>query len=408
MKRQKDERSGRAHGGYWSRLTDEELKRITFKNTDPETTVKNLVLEVPVSDEEPIVEQLYDFRRTKRALIRCAHCRYPNHLLGFVIRVGDQRFLCGHNCGEKIYGADFHYVLNDFTQVKERAELLHRVGNLNQALPNLLAYLSALRADPAFDLYSATRQELIRRMPRLRGALRIAIEREQGNLFIDAPVRDYIAERRDEDRYEREMVEWKDQTVAKRKQLRREGYRKPDKPKKPLWTTERRQIGAIPVMTLFSVEASPKQMVMDIVPQFENLADRPVDHMAQTERAYYFAYQGKDDWKNSLNRAELTGAGYSNMQLATIFRQIALLLDRIEQQIDRLQELKAFFEPARLALVAKWATENKLAGLYTAVGNSLTIENEDGLQHTVSLPTGYAVPGKAAIRLFKEAVNRAL
>lgn len=113
MKRQKNERGDRAAGGYWSRLTDEELKRIKFKNVDPET-VENIVLDVPVSDEEPIVEQWYDFRGTKRKFIRCAHCRYPNHLLGFVIRIGDQRFLCGHDCGEKIYGFDFRYLKNDF------------------------------------------------------------------------------------------------------------------------------------------------------------------------------------------------------------------------------------------------------------------------------------------------------
>ncbi len=37
------------------------------------------------------------------------------------------------------------------------------------------------------------------------------------------------------------------------------------------------------------------------------------------------------------------------------------------------------------------STTNKFSGVYSADGNSLTIENEDGLQHTVSLPTTYAV-----------------
>ena len=396
------QKSGDTTQRYWRRLSDEELLRVQFTTADPET-LDGLVLEVP--NGEPIVEMWYDFRGTKRNLIRCAHCKYPNHKAGFVIRTGDQRFLCGHNCGEKLYGADFHALHADFAYAKERAGLLHRMRNLHEALPSFLNYLAELKSHPAFVLYSSTRQKLIASMPRLRGALQIATEREQGRLFVEERVRDYKAERREEERYEEELREWEAETVTERKKLRKLGY-EPRKPRKPLWTYERKQVGSIATGSLFSTTASPKQFVDDVAKQFENLSNPPIKQMSEGEKAALFGYRGKKDAQRKAVREALSVGASSNSEMGTLFRQIATLLEVIENQIERLRELELFFEPQTLALVARWGTANRLAGTYRAVGSRLMYEDEIGQEFNIDLPSAYAVPSKLGMQQFREAINR--
>jgi hypothetical protein len=394
--------------GYWHQLTDEELLRIRFTTDDPER-LSHLVLDVPTSDgKEPRVEMFYDFRGTKRDLIRCAHCRYPNHKAGFVIRYDDSRFLCGIDCGAKIYGADFQRLHKDFTYARDRAGYLRRMSNLRRALPAFKDYLLRLRAEPAFDLYAQTRQQLIRDMPRLRGALQIAIDKQGGALIIEDRARDFDAEQRDEERYERELADWNSETVTERKKLRRQGHQ-PEKPKKPLWRTVPKRIGTVPLMTLFSVETSPKQYITAIAAQFDNIGDPPVNHMSKAARDQLFAYRGKRDGEMGLtaSRVSLTvGGDTSNAGMANMLKQVGILLERIEQQIDRLAEIPTFFHPMVLGPVAEWATARKLAGAYMTGHNRIIFtDDEEGNSRVVSLPADYRVPSKVGVQTFRDAIN---
>ena len=390
--------------GYWDRLSDEELLRISFTTDDPEN-LEGLVLQVPSVKGRPFVEFAYDFRGSRRSKIRCAHCKYPNHLAGFVIKTDSgQRFLCGHLCGAKIYGADFAHLHKDFSHARDRAGYLRRVQGLREALPGFMRYLAQLRSDPAFDLYDCTRHTLVTRMPRLRGALQVAIDRGGGTLSVDEKVRDFAAEGRDEDRYDREMEEWNKATVTERKKLRRQGQQ-PDKPRKPLYTSVSRPIGTVATKTLFSTATSPRQVVEDIAAQFANLADDPVKQMSAADKVAFFGYRGKQDAQGSQWRVLVGFGDTSNKGMANLLKQAGILLDRLAEQVERLAELPSFFQPRTLSAVASWATAAKLAGTYTAGLNSLMFENNHGQMVAAQLPPEFKVPSVSGIERLRLAMR---
>jgi len=395
---------GEQVAGYWDRLSDEELLRISFTTDDPQN-LEGLVLQVPSVKGRPFVEFAYDFRGSRRSKIRCAHCKYPNHLAGFVIKTDSgQRFLCGHLCGAKIYGADFAHLHKDFSHARDRAGYLRRVQGLREALPGFMRYLAQLRSDPAFDLYDRTRQTLVTRMPRLRGALQVAIDRGGGTLSVDEKVRDFAAEGRDEDRYDREMEEWNKATVTERKKLRRQGQ-EPVKPRKPLYTSVSRPIGTVATKTLFSTATSPRQVIEDIAAQFANLADDPVKQMSAADKLAFFGYRGRQDAQGSQWRVLVGFGDTSNKGMANLLKQAGILLDRLEEQVERLAELPSLFQPRTLSVVASWATAAKLAGPYTAGLNSLVFENNHGQTVAAQLPPEFKVPSVSGIERLRLAMR---
>ncbi|WP_224636695.1 hypothetical protein [Mesorhizobium sp. CA12] len=390
--------------GRWGRLSDEELIRIRFTTDDPEG-LEGLIHSVPPVDSRPFVEFGYDFRGSKRSMIRCAHCKYPNHLAGFVIRVDDgSRFLCGHRCGAKIYGVDFEALHRDYSQARDRASLLHRVAKLKQALPGFVRYLADLKRDSAFQQYSDTRQALRSGMQRLWGGLRAATERSGGILHIEERVRDFEAEARDEARYEREMEDWQQATLTERKRWRREGAA-PRKPQTPIYKTVPRPIGSVGAGTFFSSTNAPRRDLEDIAAQFESLAVDPVSAMSAFEKLHYFGYNGRKDARGSFMRLAFGFGDTSNKGMATLLKQVSVLLERIEEQIDRLAELPALFQPAKLELIANWGTAHHLGGHFRAERRTLIFAHDAGSIHQVGLPAGYSVPSKAGIELLRATMS---
>jgi hypothetical protein len=368
-----DEANTKVAERYWGNLTDEQLIEHAFTTEDPEA-LEGLVLEVPVAEGVPKIEFAYDFRGSKRTNLRCAHCRYPNHLAGFVIKTDDgQRFLCGHKCGGKIYGAEFAAFKKDFDHARERASLLRRWRAMRASLPAFLDWLKQLGDAPTWAQYSSVRQDIRTKMARLYGELHIA-GRKDGQLFIEERVRDFQAEVRDEERYERELADWDGETVTERKKLRREGL-EPEKPRKPLYTTVPRLLGNVQTGTLFATEKSPKQNLDAVVQVFSVVAS-----LDDTQR--------------------------SNREMATNLAKVGNLLDQITQQIDRLDEVPAFFTPATLGPVAEWATaRDDIPGKFSAALTSLTMIDGQGTHHAVQVPKDYRVPSKSRLADFRRAIN---
>jgi hypothetical protein len=188
---------------YWRSLTDEQLLRISFTTTDPEN-LGGLVQDVPEpTDTAPIVELWYDFRGSKRSFIRCAHCGYPNHLAGYVIKTSDgTRFLAGHDCGDKIYGADFAAFKCDYENARNYADDLKRWRNLQAAFPTFFQYLVDLQRSLAVRAFRDTQTLFRKNFPRLFGAISVASARQNGALHLEEQIRDFEAEARAEERYE--------------------------------------------------------------------------------------------------------------------------------------------------------------------------------------------------------------
>jgi hypothetical protein len=392
--------------GHWASLTDEQLLHVKFTTDDPEN-LEGLVLDVPASaQDEPIVEYRYDFRGAKRGLIRCAHCKYPNHLAGIVIKTKEgKRFLVGHDCGEKLYGVKFDALQKDYSDAQNRARALRRLRNLRETLPAFCAWLSTLRRDPALRMFSEIRQDLSNKMPRFWGELQVSAQRLGNVLYAEERVRDFEAERRAQGRYERELEQWNNETVTERKRMRRDGYGPPNEPKFPIYATVAKSVGVVPTPMLFRTGGSPGQYISDIAEQFDNL-NRPPIEMSAAAKARIFAYKGKRDGDGRAFRLIASIGAGSTSEIERLLKDVTTLLDQIEVQLERLRELTNLYQPGTLALLAQWANERKLAGTYTAGVGSMHFRDNDGHEEMVILPSGYVPPSAAPLETMRGTLNR--
>jgi hypothetical protein len=95
----------------------------------------------------------------------------------------------------------------------------------------------------------------------------------------------------------------------------------------------------------------------------------------------------------------------SNKGMANLLKQAGILLDRLEEQVERLAELPSFFQPRTLSAVASWATAAKLAGTYTAGLNSLVFENNHGQTVAAQLPPEFKEPSVSGIERLRLAMR---
>jgi hypothetical protein len=395
-------------GGHWTTLSDEELLNTKFRTDDPEN-LDGLVLDVPASaQDEPFVEMAYDFRGSKHSLIRCAHCKYPNHLAGIVIKTKDgKRFLVGHDCGDKLYDVGFARLEKDFSEARDRASALRRLRNLHEALPAFCAWLSTLRRDPALRTYAIVKQDFQANLPRLWGALQSVTERSQGVLHIDDKVRDFEAETRAQNRHERELEDWNKETVTERKKLRRDGHRPPREPKFPLFTTVLKPIGVVPTPTFFKTDRNPTHYIGVVADAFHSL-ERP-SQLNEADMARLYAYKGRrKDAVGSTARLHVSIDGArSTKEIERQLKECTALLDQLNQQLDRLREFANFYQPDTLSLLARWATERKMGGRYVAGVAALRLTRDDtGSEVTLTFPKDYKVPPASPIQIMRDALNR--
>lgn len=357
---------------FWSSLTDNELLQARFTTAEPEN-LKGIVLEVPVSTAYPFVEFIYDLSDRER-LARCVHCGYENHYHGFVMRTENgERFLVGIDCGRKIYGADWEAFQKDFNFARTRQALLANLVGLRRELPRFVEFLAELAGSEVLTQYFVTRRHFRSTLLRLHGKLQMAVSRGGGILSVDETIRDYEAEARDEARYERKMVAFERETVTEQKRLREHGL-KPTKPRKPLFMTATRQLGVIGTPRFFGTQPALKKDVDAILEQFEALGT-------------------------------LIDESKSNQEMVTIVRQVGALLDRVKEIIGLLGELADFFQPQRLALVARWAnTHNDIPGSYRALERGIERTSADGEKVSVVLPLDYSVPDIAPILALRSAM----
>jgi len=380
---------------YYSHLTDEDLLSITFTTGDPEN-LSGLVSDEPPLDQKPILEYAYDFRGTKRGKIRCVHCKYPNHLAGFVLKLPDsRRFLVGHDCGSKIYGVHFDGIKGDFDRARDRQVLLRRMQRLKEALPAFNHYLFKLRSHPYLLVYQQFRKEFNQEMPRLWGELEIACRILQGELHIERFVLDFDAEIRADERYDRELAEWHSMTLTRRKKNPR-----PLPPSKPIKKTVREFVGRLPTLTFFGPKCFSKRDIDSIAVQFESLASPP---SPDTKSISFFAYRGKKDSKSSL-RGIRTAIVCDDM--TSTLRQANTLLDALDNQIERLREPTILFQPHILEMICNWANNHpKIEYKYAVTGNSLKQSGYEGISCIIGLPKTFELPDTKGIEEFRRAIN---
>lgn len=380
---------------YWRSLTDEQLLRVSFTTTDPEG-LEGLVLDVPPDNGyPPIVELCYDFRGSKRSYIRCAHCGYPNHLAGYVIKVDERvRFLVGHDCGDKIYGADFAGLRSDYESARSHADDLRRWLGLQSEFAAFFDYLKRLQCCPEVRAFRDKRATFRKAHPRLFGGLSIASARYGGALHIDEKVRDFDAEVRAEERYERELADWNKLSPAEQKKRRREG-RKPVAPQPPFYKNIPKVVMTIRAREFFSDATLPHETLSSILRAFENLSAE-ID--TATLRNAVWQNRNQNASNGMLGRSPLITT------YREIFKQANTFLDQIEIQLSAIENFVSFFDPIILAAVAQWANTHPGISANVLVRGRGLVDGSDPTL-AVSLPADFSPPDRKPLVSFRRAVN---
>jgi hypothetical protein len=389
------------NGGHWSRFSDEQLLTTAFTTDDPER-LEGLVIDVPSNaQDDPIVEYSYNFLGSDHALIRCAHCRYPNHLAGIVVKTKDgKRFLVGHECGEKLYGVRFEELESDFSAAKERSQALRRMRNLQAAWPAFFGWLTALRRDLSLRLYGTTRQDFRNQMPRLWNALEGSAN---GALYVEEKVRDIEAEARIQERHELRLEEWNNQSATERKRMRKDGY-SPPRPPQPIFITIPKQFGFVAAPSFFQNDRPPAHRIREIADSFENLHRPSIDG---GRRPRYASAKGDNRIPSSDPISASSSADISTREIERLLKHHSTLFDSLEAELVRLREFTDLYQPGALALIASWATKRDFGGLYSVDGASLIFEKGDyGEQYVVTLPADYLPPSSAPLERMREMLSR--
>jgi hypothetical protein len=395
MKKSRSKASTPGLDGYWSRLKDDELLSITFTTGDPEN-LPGLVPDVPPPDQRPIVEYTYDFRGAKRPHIRCVHCKYPNHLAGFVLKLTDgRRFLVGHDCGSKIYGTDFYALKSDFDRARDRQSLLQRMENLRAALPEFNRDLAGLRNHPAMTHFEQLRGKFKSEMPRLWGELTIACYGMQGNLVIDRHVLDPEAERRAVQEYREDIEQWRKLSHAQRKK-----YNRPQPPQKPVYKIVSELSGRLPTETFFGTNYFSRSDFNAVINQFEQLAR--TDELDERSLSVYRIRATYDRSERDL-RGSLA---FTNAFMKQTLWQANVLLGKLEELISRLSEPLRLFNRQTLEAICKWANEHpKLKCEYAVIRGAIQEIGQDGRIRTLSLSESFSAPSTENIEKFRSAIN---
>ncbi len=381
---------------YWSSMTAQQLLRTSFTTNHPEA-LEGLVETIPdPAGGLPHVEYYYDFRGTKRDRVRCVHCGWHNHLAGYVIRTAEgQRFLVGHECGDKLYGADFETLKRDYDDAREYAFNLRRWQNLQAELPAFLDWLADLQKSEAVKTYRDAKLAFRAKLPRLYGAICAAILRDRGVLSIEDKLRDFEAENRAVDQHEREKKEWEELTVTERKNRRRYGDKGPQPPQLPMFKYVPQPVMTVRAADFFTDDFRPlpHEQLARALASFEQLANEIAGATLRNA-----AYEGRRDadLRESRHLFATTFDG--------VFSRMSAQLDVIKRAMDHVTEMEVFFRLDSLSTVVRWANAHrKIKDRFALSGRG--IGSDDPSIAPVAIPAQFSLPSLERVEEFVRAVN---
>ncbi|MCK1671229.1 hypothetical protein [Bradyrhizobium sp. 150] len=149
---------------FWATVTDEQLVDLNLEIDDPET-LPGLVHEVPDNYREAHVEFKYDLRgKGIDQEFSCVHGHHQ-HKAGFVMKLGDARFMVGHICAKSIYGENFDQYTADIDAAIIRKDALRRVRELRDAILPFEAWLKQLAESDTMKSWSKLRGQLDSHLP---------------------------------------------------------------------------------------------------------------------------------------------------------------------------------------------------------------------------------------------------
>lgn len=151
-------------GRFWATVADEQLIDLNLEIDDP-TALPGLIHEVPDNYRDAHVEFKYDLRgQAVDQEFSCVHGHHK-HKAGFVMKLGDARFMVGHICAKSIYGEDFDQYAADIDAAIVRKDALRRVRELRDAILPFEAWLKQLQESDTVKCWSKLRGQLDSHMP---------------------------------------------------------------------------------------------------------------------------------------------------------------------------------------------------------------------------------------------------
>jgi len=365
-------------------VPDADLLARRFTVDDPEN-LEQLSLSVPETDDPPVIEFAYDLtppRGDERPFVRCAHCKYPNHWRGYVMRCADgTRFLVGKDCGAKIYGVDFKLVERRFGAQRTRQAYLRRLDRVQAAFPAALRRVGEIARSEVIGQYEAVHRDLKDGMPDLFRQLLQAVSFRAGVLYVEERVRDFAAEERRAERKKDAADEIAKLTVTRRKALRKAG-KLPKSDDRPIYRAVEKAAGRLAGAGFFKAgSTSPSRDLAEchnrLKAVFHELNDVPSEH-------------------------------FKTRRLKQLFQTLRESIAGIEDVFAELDTVNRFFDPDNLKTVAAWATRTpECGGDYQASGNAIvhcrTVAIGGDLM--IAAPAGYRVPKMQALVPFRLALE---
>lgn len=317
-------------------MTPIQLVETDFQHDDPES-LPNMLAQMPETEEVPHIEFTYDTRGSGVGKVRCRHCRKvsANHFRGFVLKYSDgRRVLFGKDCGAKQFGETFNRHEAQFNAARKLGEHLKRKALVMARRRDAIDILDQIEGYQGWHHYSEAKRSFRHGMWFAVSALVASIQRTDGRLFVKEEVRDLEAE-------ERLAARSAKNTQRRYKEIERE-------------------IGTLAGQSFFASGELPDRIVPDLVTRFK----AATFHIDDIERVH---------------------------ELGLVFRGLETIVDDLEAQAARVDDMWAAMSEPNLHLLAEWLylhehgrfrTQEGVMGRYDAAGQIIS----------VGRPEGYRVP----------------
>ena len=243
-------------------------------------------------------------------------------------------------------------------------------------------------------MYRDTKKMFRNELPRLFGAISVALLHDRGVLSIDEQLRDFDAENRVVDRYEQDKEEWEGLTATERKNRRRyDGEKAPQPPRLPMFRYVPKALMTVRAANFFSNDPLPHEQLARVLSAFQGLASEIAGATARNA-----AYKGRRDELYRDHR-HLFGSTFQG-----VFHRVSSLVDQIRSTADDVAELEVFFRLESLSTVIRWANQHrKIAEQFTLRGRGIGVVGSFGAP--VSLQNSFAAPSLEGLEKFIKAVN---
>ncbi|WP_027174426.1 hypothetical protein [Methylobacterium sp. 10] len=347
---------------FWADRTDKELLELNLTTTDPEA-LDGISCDVP-PEEGVYVELGYDVSGRTEGKVRCVHCKRYNHFHGVVVRdEAGSRYLVGRDCALSKYGVVYEALLIAYDEAVDRQGALRRQKQFFQLRREIFALMEEMRADPAIKAFDTVRANLAGAIETVKwNELSRLVRSGDGILRSIRSVRDYDAEQR----------------------------RVEEQPE-PLRTRLKKAKGLGGMMPIFKeIDELGCRLGGDSLFTAGDTVARSMHNIAV-------------DMNAAVNVLAETRTTTRGINLA--FVALQGVLNRIEEQLERLRSAAEFFTVENVRNVALWcqSREGSRVARFEAIERTLVVYDGRS-RHEASLPEHYRVPGRRLVEVLREAV----